>query len=222
MGTLDRRGLIAGVLSAAALPHLAQAAVPLFPRANQRFNILRNGKPFGSYRVNFATNGELTTVTTDVAMNMRVAGLQVFDYVHHCEEVWRGEQFQEMHARSVRDRASDQTDTVSAVRSNLAIHIVTNKASLSAPLNARPFTHWNQQVLKGPMFNPQDGTMLYDLAARPLGRDTVTLANGAKVPADHWAVRGKQEIDDWYDEAGVWAGLRAIFPDKSVIEYRRV
>ena len=74
----------------------------------------------------------------------------------------------------------------------------------------------------GPMFNPQDGTMLYDLAARPLGRDTVTLANGAKIPADHWAVRGKQEIDDWYDEAGVWAGLRAIFPDKSVIEYRRV
>lgn len=216
MSTLDRRRLIAGALLATSLPRLASAAPT--PTTNLHLNILRNGKPFGQYQVSFVSSGDAVTATTDVAMNMRISGLTVFDYKHHCEETWRGGRFMELHSQSVRD---GQSQAVSAVRSQLGISI-TNKAGLLAvPGTSNPLTHWNQSALQGPLFNPQDGMPLR-LTAQSLGHDPVTLGSGAKLTAAHWALRGESEIDDWYDEAGVWAGLRAVFPDKSIVEYRRV
>jgi hypothetical protein len=218
MTSPDRRTLITGALSAAALPRVASAR-PL-PSTNVHFNIFRNGKPFGQYNVAFASSGDFLTVTSDAAMSMQVAGLTVFDYRHHCEEVWRGGQFMQLQSRTVRDRQADQAQTVNATRANFDIHMTTNKGPLSAPLSANPLTHWNMAVLGGPVFNPQDGLML-DLTARPVGRSAVGLANGTQLNASHWTLRGSQTLDEWYDDSGVWAGLRALFPDQSVIEYRR-
>jgi len=218
MASLDRRGLIAGVLSAAATPGLAAAAPP----RSLRFNIVRNGKPFGQYSVVFAAQGDLLTVTSDVAMLMRISGLTVFSYRLHCVEVWRGDRFMELRSQAKRDNQGDQEYIVSAVRSPTGAIKVTNKDGLVAlPPNAHPLTHWNREALKGPLFNPQDGYPLR-LTAQPVGADAVTLANGARLKADHWALRGESQIDDWYDNAGVWAGLRAVFPDRSIVEYRRI
>lgn len=225
MTILDRRAVIAGAASVGAigglaLPGLAQAgSIPASGRLD--FAILRNGKPFGSYRVTFVTAGDLLTVTTDVAMNMKIAKLTVLDYRHHCEELWRKGQFSELHSHTIRDNNQAQADTVNATRGELGIHIVTNKGPLSAPSNALPLTHWNMAALGGPMFNPQDGLML-QLQATNLGRDGVLTAKGAQLIATHWTLRGAQSIDDWYDDNGIWAGLKGQLPDKSTLEYRRI
>jgi hypothetical protein len=34
-------------------------------------------------------------------------------------------------------------------------------------------------------------------------------------------LRGDQQIDEWYDDNGVWGGLRGVLPNKSILEYRR-
>jgi hypothetical protein len=217
MADFDRRTLIAGALSAGLLPSLARAAVPAVPPA-LHFAILRNGKPFGKYDVALASSGDTMTVTSDVAMAMTISGLRVFNYTLHCVEVWKGGQFISLESQSVRD--SERT-TLSAARGNLGITIRNKLGPQLLPLNANPLTHWNPAVLNGMLFNPQDGVLL-DLKAQPPVRDMVTLANGTKLAANHWALRGQSPIDDWYDDAGVWAGLRAIFPDKSIVEYRRV
>lgn len=215
MASFDRRALIAGVVSAATLPRIAMAAAP--PNGSVHFNILRNGKPFGNYQLTFVKNGDTLTVTTDVAMAARVAGLTVFNYRHHCEEIWRGGRFMELHSNSLRDH--DQ-DVLTAVRTATNIAITNKDGPLVAPPTANPLTHWNEEVLQGPLFNPQTGFMLR-LTAQPMGHEPFALANGAKVNATHWALRGESDIDEWYDETGVWAGLRAVFPDKSIVEYRR-
>ena len=116
MPIFDRRALIAGGLAALTLPQVARAAGPVPATNNLHFHILRNGKPFGEYQVNFVTSGDLLTVTTDVAMSMSVAKVRVFDYVHHCEEMWRAGRFQEMRSHTVRDRDNARADNVSAVR----------------------------------------------------------------------------------------------------------
>ena len=69
--------------------------------------------------------------------------------------------------------------------------------------------------------NPQDGRPLA-LKAQQVGRDPVLLASGASLSANHWALHGADQIEEWYDDAGVWAGLKGLLPDKSVMEYRRV
>jgi hypothetical protein len=218
---IDRRSALAGVLGlAAAFPGLGRAAVPA-SRALQ-FGVFRNGKPFGQYKVAFTPNGDLMTVVTDVAMSARVAGLLVFDYQHHCEETWRGPDFLEMKSHSVRDKGNSLNEEVTATRTDLAVRVTTKRDHLSLARDAKPFTHWNAAVLQGPMFNPQDGAQLF-LTANAIGRSPATLASGAKLDANRWAVRGdNQAIDEWYDDAGVWAGLTSRFPDKSIVEYRRV
>lgn len=213
----DRRLLITGALAAAAAPGLALAA----PAGVTRFAITRNGQPFGHYMVATAVRGNVTAVVSDVAMSARVAGVTVFNYRHHCEEIWRNGQFMEMRSHSVRDNQSDLEDIVTAARVTNGIRI-TNKAGLSVlPSGAHPFTHWNPETLKGPLFNPQDGALLRVTTA-PVGKDAVTLANGSQVMGNHWTVRGETEIEEWYDDTGAWLGLRGKLPDRSTLEYRRV
>lgn len=219
MANLDRRILITGALAAAAAPRMVRAATPVMPSA-LRFNVLRNGKPFGQYSVGFVTSGDTVTVTSDVAMAMKISGLTVFNYRHHCVEVWKDGRFMALESRSTRD--SDQ-ETVSASRGELGIKVNNKGGAQLLPSSVSPLTHWNPAALQSgaPLFNPQDGLLL-TLRAQSMGRGPVTLANGTKLAADHWALRGQSSIDDWYDDAGVWAGLSAIFPDKSLVEYRRI
>jgi len=218
MVVLPRRGLILGAFAFGLEPVSAQAAPAALPPL-LRFAIVRKGKPFGSYRVAFAQAGGQLTVTTDVAMSQKIAGVTVFDYQHHCQEVWRDGKFAELHSRTVRDR--HDVDEVNAVRDAFKIRISTNKGPNLAPAAAAPFTHWNPATLAGPLFNPQDGRML-DFKVSQVGRDPVLTASGAPLTAAHWALRGSQQIDEWYDDAGLWAGLKGVFPDRSVVEYRRL
>jgi hypothetical protein len=212
----DRRTLMTGALSAALLPQLALAAMP----PALRFNIFRNGKPFGSYGVGIVTSGDTTTVTSDVAMAMKISGLTVFNYKLHCVEVWKGGRFMALESQSTRD--SDR-QTVSASRGELGINVNNKGGAQLLPATANPLTHWNPAVLLGgaPLFNPEDGR-LQTLKAQSMGRTPVILANGSKLLANQWAIRGQATIDDWYDDAGVWAGLKGVLPDRSIIEYRRV
>jgi hypothetical protein len=226
MASFDRRAVITGALAAAgaaSLPGLATAAAALpLPAGNAlHFDVYRNGKPFGKYQTVFAVAGNVLTVTSDVAMSMKIANMTVFDYQHHCEEVWRDGRFAEMRSHSLRDKGKTAADAVTAIRGEFDIRVTTNKGPLSISIDANPLTHWNQATLPGKLFNPQDGLLL-DLTSHPVGRDAVTIAKGSQITANHFALRGAQTLDEWYDDGGIWAGLKAVFPDKSIIEYRRV
>lgn len=224
MRNSDRRVLIGGALSAAGLagaglPGLARAAIPA--SGALKFNILRDGKPFGSYAVAFATRGDTVVATTDVAMRARIAGMTVFDYRHHCEETWRGDTFLEMKSHSIRDNQRDLEDSVTAVRAPGGVTVTNRKGVVILPISACPLTHWNAAALKGPLFNPQTGFILR-MTAAAAGRDTVLTARGARLAAQHWVITGESRIEEWYDDNGVWAGLRGPLPDKSLLEYRRL
>ncbi|MGZ6050327.1 MAG: DUF6134 family protein, partial [Phenylobacterium sp.] len=129
MVLLARRQLIAGALAAAAQPAVALAAAPGQP-ASLHFAVYRNRKPFGRYQISFNNSGDVLTVVTDVAMNMSIMKMDVFDYSHHCEEVWRGGKFQELYSQSVRDKGRSENETVRAKRTAYGIQITTNKGPL--------------------------------------------------------------------------------------------
>jgi len=82
-------------------------------------------------------------------------------------------------------------------------------------------THWNAAALDGPLFNPQLGKIMKVRTARA-GRESVQLADGGSIPATRWTIRGEAEIDNWYDAAGAWAGLRGKLEDGSTMIYRRL
>ncbi|WP_340647512.1 DUF6134 family protein [Phenylobacterium sp.] len=198
---IDRRLLLAGGL--AALPGFALAATP--PGRRLAFQVLRNGTLIGEHRMSFAGDPASPTVTTDVRMTVKLGPVPVFRYRHHAVERWTGGRFASLDTTT---DSNGKAERVSARRTEAGVIIETAKGRITGPAGVRPFTHWNPEVFSGPLFNPQEGKLL-----------KVTTR---KVSATQWAVRGEAEIDDFYDETGVWAALKGKLEDGSRIEYRRL
>lgn len=197
---IDRRFLLAGGL--AAFPGLALAATPASRRL--AFSVLRNGTKIGEHVMSFSGDPTSPTVTTDVRMAVKLGPVPVFRYRHHAVERWTGGRFTGLETTT---DSNGKAERVSARRTETGVVIETAKGRIIGPAGVRPFTHWNPEVFAGPLFNPQEGKLL-KITAR-------------KVSATQWSVRGEAEIDDWYDEAGVWTALKGRLKDGSTLEYRR-
>lgn len=197
---IDRRLLLAAGL--AALPVLALAAAPASRRLT--FNVLRNGTRIGEHVMSFSGDPASPTVTTEVRMAVKLGPVPVFRYRHHAVERWSGGRFAGLETTT---DSNGKAERVSARRTDGGVVIETAKGRVTAPPGVRPFTHWNPEVFSGPLFNPQEGKLLKVTARR--------------VGPRQWAVRGEAEIDDFYDEAGVWTALKGKLKDGSILEYRR-
>ncbi len=197
---ITRRAIIAG--AGLLLPLPAFAAVPAGGRL--RFAVFRNGVRVGDHEMGFTRAGDDLTVTTQVAMSVKLGPVPVYRYSHRARELWRGGRFSSLETST---SSNGKVEQVTARRSGDSVAIETLKGMTTAPARASPLTHWNSDAFAGPLFNPQTGSMLKVTANRS---------------GDRWLIRGETEIDDSYDEAGVWIGLRGRLKDKSVMEYRRL
>ena len=211
---LSRRLIMSGALSLAAVPALA--ATPAARRLS--FSVFRNGAHIGEHQMVFAGDAGAPVVTTEVSMVVKLGPLPVYRYHHHAVERWTAGRFLSLDTAT---EANGKAQKVTARRSDGGLVIETLKGRVAAPANATPFTHWNLEAFGKPLFNPQEGKLLKVTAARK-GAAQIKLANGKSVEAQLWVVRGETEIDDWYDAAGVWTGLKGSLKDNSVIEYRRI
>jgi hypothetical protein len=205
--------LAAGALLAVPAPLLA--ATP----ANRRlvYSVLRNGEQIGEHRMTFTGDDVSPTVSTEVAMTVKLGGVTVYRYRHTAREVWADGRFESL--ESVTDATAGDRK-VSARRTPSGVLIRTGRREVLAPAGTSPLTHWNSKVLTGRLFNPQEGDMVR-ITATQKGLRPVTLADGRTVEAQVWALRGEADIDNWYDRAGVWTGLKGRLPDGSTLEYRR-
>jgi hypothetical protein len=208
----SRRSLM--LIGAAAL--MAQPALAAPPANGRlRFSVWRNGVRVGEHQMSFAREGALIRVTTDVDMAVKLGPVPVFRYSHEAREQWSDGAFQSLETSS---SSNGKRQKVIARRQAGGVTIETLNGQSTVSAQAAPLTHWNSEALRRPMFNPQSGKLLKITASRA-GRST--LPDGSSTGA-RWALRGDAEIENWYDDAGVWTALRGKLEDKSVMEYRRV
>lgn len=205
--------LAAGALAAVPAPVLA--APP--PSRRLAFTVLRNGERIGEHRMTFSGDVASPTVSTEVDMTVKLGGVTVYRYRHTAREVWADGRFESL--ESVTDATAGDRK-VSARRTPSGVLIRTGRREVLAPAGTSPLTHWNPRVLTGRLFNPQEGDLVR-ITAAPKGVRPVILADGRSIEAQVWSLRGEAEIDNWYDRAGVWTGLKGRLKDGSVIEYRR-
>ena len=211
-----RRTLLAAVGMMAAVPSPLLAAAP--PNRRLAFAVLRNGQRIGEHRMTFSGDAASPTVSTEVDMTVKLGSVTVYRYRHTAREVWADGRFESL--ESVTDATAGDRK-VSARRTPSGVLIRTGRREVLAPAGTSPLTHWNPKVLTGRLFNPQEGDLVR-ITASPKGVRPVVLADGRSVEAQVWALRGEAEIDNWYDRAGVWTGLKGRLKDGSVIEYRRI
>jgi hypothetical protein len=215
---LDRRAIIAGGALLAALPGAARAALPVPPGNKLAFNVVRNGKTFGTHNLTFERNGDNLVVRVAVEMVFKAAFITLFRYKHTAIERWTGDQVVALDtttddngkAFSVAGRRGPQGFFVEA----------TGVPRYIAPANALPATHWNRRELDGPWINTQDGKLVRPRVA-PQGVETVATAGAGSIRANRFILSGEVDMDMWYDSQPTWAGLRFKGKDGSAIQYIR-
>lgn len=211
-----RRSLMAAGLGLALPPSLAIAAQPAAGRL--AFAVFRNGDRVGEHLMRFSRSGGGVDVSTEAEMIVKLGPVPVFRYTHTATERWRDGDFA---ALSTQTNSNGKRERVSAEATGAGVRIEGPGGQVNAPAGTAPLTHWNTAAFDGPLFNPQLGKLLKVSVSRG-GRERVQTAAGATVAATRWSVRGEAEIDNWYDEGGVWAGLRGRLEDGSTLLYRRL
>ena len=199
-GALARRTVLAGGLLLPLLPGLAAAA----PRS-LAFAVFRNGTRIGEHRVSFTGDGAALTAATDAVMTVRLGPVPLFRYHHKALETRSDGAFASLETSTV---TNGKTEHVVAERTGAGVRIDGPSGRVTLGADVNPLTHWNPQILAGPLFNPQTGRLMKVRTTR--------------VSPTHWTIRGEAEIDDLYDGAGAWQSLKGKLTDGSVVEYRRI
>ncbi len=215
---IDRRQLIAGGALLAALPGVARAALPV-PAGNRlAFDVVRNGKTFGTHALTFERSGDNLVVKVAVEMVFKAAFITLFRYRHTAIERWTGDQ---VTALDTRTDDNGKAFSVSGRREAQGFVVeATGVPRYIAPANALPATHWNRRELDGPWINTQDGKLVRPRVA-PQGMETVPTAGAGSIRANRFALSGDVDMDMWYDSLPSWAGLRFKGADGSAIQYIR-
>jgi hypothetical protein len=221
-----RRALILGGLAASATlpfrPARARAVISGVPAGGHlAFQVWRKGSHIGEHALMFQQEGDDLIVQIDVHILVKIGPVPVASYGHSCKERWSGTQFQGLEAISHSSPGAQQH--VIARRTSDGIYV---EPAAGAPYtiagDTLPMSHWNRQVMKAPLFNPQDGKLLKETSRTMKGEEMVKLADGASVKATRYAVTGDASVDDWYDTANVWTALHGRVVDGSYIDYRRL
>ncbi len=196
----SRRRLLAAGLILPFAPGLASAA-----QRNLTFTVLRNGEKIGEHHIYFSGDAASLTATTEATMLVKLGPVPVFNYAHHAVEKRTAGAFASIETTT---RTNGKAQKLDAENAGGVIRIASSAGQLTAPAGSNPITHWNPAIFSGPLFDPQNGKMMKVTAS--------------KVGAGHWAIRGKAEIDDYYDDGGNWLALKGKLTDGSMVEYRRV
>jgi hypothetical protein len=169
------------------------------------FQVFRNGTRVGQHVMMFTGDEANRTVTTEVAMTVKVGPVPVYRYKHRATERWAGGKFV-----SIETFTDNNGKTQKVLARALGTHVQIDgpAGAVRGPADALPLSHWNQAAFDRPLFNQQEGKLLK--------------VRCAKVAAGHWTIRGEAEIDDFYDAAGDWVALKGKLEDGSRLEYKRV
>jgi hypothetical protein len=181
-----------------------------------KFLVFRNGNPLGRHGISFSDrNGDLL-VDISVDYAVKFGPLSFFRYKLRGRETW---------SNGVLASARAQTDNngkreyMSADRDGEALIVEGSRARRArTPLDCSIATHWNIAQLDGPMINPQDGSLLR-FSVKTMGLSKLLDAKGAARIARRYALNGESPLELWYEDPGVWVGLRAKAFDGSVISY---
>jgi hypothetical protein len=224
---INRRSLLAwsgAALAANATATGAQAASPSSPMAAASgndalaFQVYRNGSPIGSHTITVDRSGNGLRVHIAADFRVCFGFITLFRYRLRALEEWQDGQFMAL------DSSTDSNGRLYQVRArrHSAGICITALGAADQMVGGQtlPLTHWSQADMHAPVFNPQTGKMLPDIA-RCTGPGLVRMENGQQISATGYRLGSTMAMQDWYDQTGRWAALDARAPDGSAITYRR-
>tara|TARA_R110002095_G_scaffold139948_2_gene121568 strand:- start:827 stop:1441 length:615 start_codon:yes stop_codon:yes gene_type:complete len=158
--------------------------------ADIRFQVLRNGTPFGEHRVSFtrSPSGELR-VDTEIELAVRFGPLTVFRYEQSVAEAWDGDDLISLAGNTLRN---GREHTIALGRDSDFAHLI-------------PSSHWRgYEVGTEQILNTETGEPMAVTIA-DLGRREIITSRGL-IEARGVRMTGSLSVDLWYDADGGWIG----------------
>jgi Family of unknown function (DUF6134) len=214
---IGRRALLATMASAAARE--ADAELPVPPGNTLAFRLVRHGDEIGRHTASFERSGDQLTVRVAVDALVTVVSIPLVRYTHRVVEVWSGDSLLSLNGETDKN---GQHEWVKAQRGPAGVMVTGSKTEryiAAEPVGAT--SYWNKRVLDKPMIGLEDGVLLRPkVVARP--PETIALASGRTIAAEHYNLSGPFNVDLWYDRTGMWAGMEVPIKDGSIVRYERL
>jgi hypothetical protein len=214
---ISRRGAL---LAAAALAARRATAAPAIPKdAALTFRMVRHGDEIGTHTVTFERAGDALTVHIAVDATVTFVSIPIVRYRHRAVETWQGTTLVGVTGETDKN---GQRGWVKAERTDAGLVVTGSQtARYVAGDTAIPTSYWNKRMLSGKMISLEDGVLLSPKVA-DLRADSIRLASGRMIAANHYALTGAFAVDLWYDTAETWAGMAMTVADGSEVRYERL
>jgi hypothetical protein len=197
----------------------AEAALPIPPDHALAFRLMRHGNEIGRHTLTFETEGGTLTAQITVDALVSLLSVPLVRYTHRAVETWNGDTLVELTGETDKN---GRRGWVNARRSGEGLVVLGSQtARYIAPERAIPTSYWNKRMLDGPMISLEDGVLLHPKVAEPAA-ETIRLASGGTIAADHYNLSGAFNVDVWYDRTDTWAGLAFSVADGSDVHYERM
>ncbi|MEZ5954068.1 MAG: DUF6134 family protein [Hyphomonas sp.] len=169
-----------------------------------RFNVFRQGQPFGSHVVTFdvAADGTLTA-RSDVKLKAGLGPLVLYHYKLSTTETWKDGQLVALDGTVNKDGRKAE---VEARREAGALEVDGTAFEGEAPAGVVPSSHWNIAATRTDTLLSTESGELIPVTVREQGRETV-VAGGQAVEATKYLLDSEIDVSLWYDDAGRWVKL---------------
>ncbi len=197
----------------------AVAALPVPPAGGLAFRLVRHGSEIGRHTLTFERQGDTLTVHVAVDALVTLLSIPIVRYTHRVVETWQSGTLIGLVGQTDKN---GQREWMNARRISDGLEVLGSRTErYVAPEQAIGTSYWNKRMLDGPMISLEDGVLLHPKVAPPQA-DTIRLASGNRIPADHYCLSGAFAADVWYDETATWASLALTVADGSVVRYERL
>ncbi|MGI9451371.1 MAG: DUF6134 family protein [Geminicoccaceae bacterium] len=158
----------------------------------------------GQHALTFHCDGDDLIVETDVAVDVRVLFVTVYQRRAKYREVWRRDRLVSYDAWT--DEAGDEYVTKARIKDDRMI-IDGVKPGITAPVDTVSSHPWNINVVdRNLLFGMKDGRLL-QVDVEPAGEEVIDVADKS-IKARKYVVSGDIERELWYDQAGNWLRWR--------------
>lgn len=215
--TIGRRA----VLCAAAVGFVrpAGAALPVPSGNTLGFRMIRHGEEIGTHRLTFEHSGDTLTVHIAVDAVVTLLSIPVARYTHRGVETWQDTTLVSVSGET---NKNGEHEWMKASRGHEGLLVQGSQTRpYVAPDTAIPTSYWNKRMLDGRMISLEDGVLLAPKVAA-LRTESIRVASGTIIPANHYSLTGAFAVELWYDAADSWAAMAMTVVDGSEVRYERL
>jgi hypothetical protein len=214
---IGRRAVIGAAMVVAA--RRVWATLPV-PASNERaFRMIRHGSEIGRHTLTFDRTEKTVIVRVAVDARVTLLSIPIVRYTHRVVEVWQDGMLASVTGETDKN---GQHEWVKAQRTQEGVVVLGSKTErYVAPEPGGCTSYWNRRTLERPMISMEDGVLLRPkIVEHPA--ETIPLASGSSITANHYNLSGAFRVDLWYDLTDTWASLGLSAADGSYVHYERL